>query len=179
MHIFAFKFDSEYHDDLSCNIGISKISRLTTLFAADVTWYDLVQKWSFCQWWCSHFKLSSRSCVPTLHNGIYRVSEMTHEVWYHEISRICGVRLVPKNRFHWREGSKWTFKKGRSYRVVVLIVSMSKYTILTPYENPSFDFNKEFRKPEPCEYWGGYHNARGHPKYGEFIIIKGYHWNWI
>ena len=27
-------------------------------------------------------------------------------------------------------------QERRPYRVVVLIVSMSKYTILTPYENP-------------------------------------------
>ena len=27
-------------------------------------------------------------------------------------------------------------QEKRLYRVVVLIVSMSKYTILTPYENP-------------------------------------------
>ena len=53
------------------------------------TWYDLVQKWPFCQWWCSHFKWSS----------------------YYDISIICGVWLIPKSRFHWLKSWKWTFKK--------------------------------------------------------------------
>ena len=43
---------------------MSKISGLTTIFATDVTWYDLSHKWSFCQWWRCHFKWSSWSRVP-------------------------------------------------------------------------------------------------------------------
>ena len=134
-HIFSFKCDGDNHDDASCNSDISQISGLTSLFVTDVTWYDLVQKF-FCQWWRSHFRWSSRSHFPTFHNSIYRVSEMTPEVIYREISRICGVRLVPKNRFYWLEGWKWTFKAGRPYRVVALIVNMSNYTFLTPCKNP-------------------------------------------
>ena len=130
---------------------IKKISRLTTLFATNVTWYDLVQKWSFLQWRRSHFKWSSRS---TFHNGICSISEMTREVQFHEISRICGVWLVRKTRFHSLKGWKWTLKKGRPYHVVLLIVSMSNYTVWTPYKNPWYDFSKEFRKPEPCEKMG-------------------------
>ena len=56
---------------------------------------------------------------------------------------------------------------------MVLIVSMSNYTVLTPYENQWYDFNKEFRKPDPCENWGNYHDARSHPKCEEFIIKMG------
>ena len=44
---------------------------------------------------------------------------------------------------------------------MVLMVSMSNYTVLTQgYENQWYDFNKELRKPDPCENWGSYHNAR-------------------
>ena len=42
------------------------------------------------------------------------------------------------------------FKVGiqeKSYTVVVEIVSMSNYTILTPYDNHLCDFKKNFRKP--------------------------------
>ena len=55
----------------------------------------------------------------------------------------------------------------------MLIVSMSNYKVLTPYENPLYDFVKEFCKPEPCENWGGYHYARGHPKCGNSILKMG------
>ena len=79
-HIFSFKFDCEYHDDFWCNIGISKISGLKTLFATGVTLYDLVKKWSFCQQGRSQFEWSSGSRVQAFHNGIYRVSEITYEV---------------------------------------------------------------------------------------------------
>ena len=82
-------------------------------------------------------------------------------------------RSVGTDNFHWLEGWKWTSKKGRPYRVVVLMVSMSNYTVLTSYENPQYDFNKEFRKLDPCKNWGGYHIARGHPKCGKFIIKMG------
>ena len=34
-------------------------------------------------------------------------------------------------------------------------------------------FNQEFCKPEPCENWGRYHDARGHAKCGKFIIKMG------
>ena len=33
----------------------------------------------------------------------------------------------------------------------------------------SIDFNKEFRKADPCQN-RGYHNAKAHPKCDEFII---------
>ena len=75
-----------------------------------------------------------------------------------------------QNGFHWLQGWKYTFKEGRPYRVMVLMVNMSIYTVLTPYENQWYDFNKEFCKPDPCENWGSYHNAEGHPKRGKFII---------
>ena len=56
---------------------------------------------------------------------------------------------------------------------MVFMVNMSNYTVLTPYETQRYNFNKEFRKPDPCENWGNYHNAKGHPKCGKFIIKMG------
>ena len=76
------------------------------------------QKLSFCQCRRTHFKWSSRSRVPTFSNGIYGVSVMTNGVWYCKISRICDVRLVQKNNFHWLQRLKidikfkFKFKKG-------------------------------------------------------------------
>ena len=53
---------------------------------------------------------------------------------------------------------------------MVLMVCTSIYTVLTPYENQWYAFNKEFCKPDPYENWGSYVNAEGHPKCGKFII---------
>ena len=46
---------------------------------------------------------------------------------------------------------KLPFQKERPYSVVVLIVSMSNYTELTPHDDRYYDFSKKFRKTEPCE----------------------------
>ena len=53
---------------------------------------------------------------------------------------------------------------------MLLMLIMSIYTVLTPYENQWYDFNKEFCKPDLCENRGSYHNAGGHPKCGKFVI---------
>ena len=52
---------------------------------------------------------------------------------------------------------------------MVLMVSMSIYTVLTPYENQWYDFNKEICKPDPYENWGSYHNAGGPPNVGNLL----------
>ena len=99
---------------------------LATLLATDVTWYDL----SFYQCRCSHLKWSSRLSIATFHNGIYCVSETTHEVWYkwyNEILIIDGVQLVSKIIIIDYKVAKGHSRKD--FRTVVLIVSMWNYTV--------------------------------------------------
>ena len=121
------------------------------------------QKLSFCQCRRTHFKWSSRSRVPTFSNGIYGVSVMTNGVWYCKISRICDVRLVQKNNFHWLQGWKWISKKGGVIcQHVKLYIYIYMYIYIYLFPNPSHAKN-----------WGGCQNARGLPKCEKLFIKMG------
>ena len=66
-----------------------------------------------------------------------------------------------------------SIQERASYGVVLLIVGMSNYTDLTPYDNRQYDASTKFHKTEPCKNRIRYHNARGHPKYDKCIIKTG------
>ena len=76
---------------------------------------------------------------------------MTHALWYREISRIWGVRVVPKTHFRLLQGGERRFKKHRPFSVVVLIGSMSNHMVLEPYDKLIWFQQEISQTPEPCE----------------------------
>ena len=113
IQIFPFEFDCRYHYDVLCNNDIPNINGLATLFKIDIAWHGLVQKWSSSQCWHTYFMTTTYSNLWKWH-----LRRQWNDVWsaisWVEVCRLCGVGLVPKDYFHWLQGWKWTFNKGRS-----------------------------------------------------------------
>ena len=117
-HIFSFKFECEYHDDISYNNDIRKLTGLATLFGIDVTWSYLARN-----------GFTVNAVIPSSddHDGhVFQFFIVAFKVslkWYMKVIsydlKHLFVRLVPKNYLHLLHGWKRTFKKGRVYSVVV------------------------------------------------------------
>ena len=124
-----------------------------------VSWWHIMQRWhiknnrisNIIYNWCYMMWLSSEIVflpmpVPQL-QVIINVTCPNFSYWHlwcqwNDVWSIISwnfnyVRCSSgtENHFNWIQGGKWPSKKGRPYSVVVLIVSMSNYTDLTPYDN--------------------------------------------
>ena len=145
--IFSLQFDFEYHDDISCNNEMLKISRLATLFAT-VTWHDFVQN-----------GISANAGLPTSinhHDHVFQLFIMSFTVSAEWCIKCNIMRFKESVSFAWYQNFNFIFrlkmdKEGRWYSVVVFVVSMSNYTVLTPYDNHWYDLNNKFAKPATGE----------------------------
>ena len=117
---------------------------------------DIICKWCYIIWFSPEmdfmpmveFLLQVTITITCSNHSWWHLSCQWNDAWsviscdFKNLWRSIGT----EKSFSLTRRLKWTFKKGRSYRSVVLIVSMSNYTVLSPYENPLDDFNKEFHK---------------------------------
>ena len=103
--------------------------------------------------------LSANGGVPTLSDHHDHVFQFLIMVFIVSVKRRMECNIT---RFQESVAFNWYWK-------MVLMVSMFIYTVLTPYENQWYDFNKEFCRPDPCENWGSYHNAGDHPNVGNLL----------